>query len=117
MRSSSDFYIAPGATSAKRRPHSRRARSAPQATRHKQRAAAFQAKGVESSFSAFPRFGDALRDRGNGRVVEIKETADLLQGLRVDTDQVDQLTIKSGTSVHGKSRISKRGNGEVRKGL
>ena len=66
---------------------------------------------------AFPRFGDALRDRADGRVVEVKGIADLLRGVRADADRVDQITIKSGTSVHGKSRISKRGSGEVRKRL
>lgn len=67
---------------------------------------------------AFLRFGGALRDRADGRVVEAKETADLLQGVLVDADcKVDGFTIRSGTSVHGKSRISQRGSGEVRKRL
>jgi len=60
-----------------------------------------------SSLLAFLRFSDALRDHAGGRVVEAKATADLLQGLRADTDQVDQLAVKSGTSAHCKLRISK----------
>jgi len=64
-----------------------------------------------------PPFVTALRNHADGRVVERKGIADLLLGLRVDTEHVDQGTTKSGTWVHGESRISKCGSGEVRKRL
>ena len=60
---------------------------------------------------------DAPLDDADGRVVEPKGIADLLQGARADTDQVDRVTVRSGTSGHGRPPFSKRGSGEVRKRL